>query len=409
VPVQAFNGCAAHSPLLRRRFRRGHALIIGLISIIILFTFSSLAVDFGRVMTSRSELMSGAEAAARAAAAALATGHSQARSAAVSVAQMNHCDGRPIVLDPNEDVIVGIWDETTRTFAANGGSSSSPANAVRVIARRSVERNNAIPLLFGKVFGRESCNVSGTATVMALPEPSDVKFAGVDSLDFSSLGVLARINGDIASNGNIRVGTPLGLLVGINGSARSYAGTVSKGGLAYITGSRSPLPEKLRFPSVQIPIHNDNEEIANYLNSSGDFSAVFTAVIPEGTYVVRDLNFLVGLNVRLEGPVTFYVKRNFNMAVGANLLGNPVYPPSHLKIRVIEGGTVNFLANLLTPVYMDMYAPKTNVNIAVGINHYHGRLIAKKLTIALPVLGRFTIDNSLGSPLEGQSCIVLVE
>jgi len=238
---------------------------------------------------------------------------------------------------------------------------------------------------------------------------SSYNFAGIDSVDFSSLGVLARVNGNIASNGNIRVGVPLGLLVGVNGDARSYAGSVTKGTLAYISGSKAPLSEQLYFPAVKVPLDNNNSQIAGYLDSDGDFNALLSAVIPAGTYVVRDLNFLAGLNIRLEGPVTFYVTGNFNLAVGANLLGNPVYPPSYLKIRVANGGSVNFLANLLTPIYMDLYAPSSNVNIAVGVNHYHGRLIAKRLNVALPILGQFTIDNSLPPPDADQLHTILVE
>jgi hypothetical protein len=178
--------------------------------------------------------------------------------------------------------------------------------------------------------------------------------------------------------------------------------------LAGITGSTRPLPDELVYPSVQLPLRSDNEKIRPYLDSQGDFNALLFTSIPSGTYIVRDLNLLANVVVRLEGPVTFYVTRHFNMAATVNLLGNPNFSPSMFKVRVAPGGEVHFLANLLSPLNMDLYAPDTEVDIAVGINRYYGRLIAKRLHILLTVLGEFEEARNLDDPNDGCSTVCLV-
>lgn len=106
--------------------------------------------------------------------------------------------------------------------------------------------------------------------------------------------------------------------------------------------------------------------------------------------MVHDLNVLADVDMDLQGPVHFYVTGSFNLAASINLLGNTNSSPSNFNVNVAKGGSVNFLANLLVPIRMNLYAPQSAINIAVGVNNYTGELIGQTLDVSLPVLGSFT-------------------
>ncbi len=93
--------------------------------------------------------------------------------------------------------------------------------------------------------------------------------------------------------------------------------------------------------------------------------------------------------VNVAGPAVFYVTGSLNLAAGVDLLGAPNADPANFTVNVTDGGTVHFLASLLTPVAMVLYAPHSDVVIAVGVNRFTGTLVGKTLDIALPVLGSF--------------------
>ncbi len=371
--------------------RRGSTLIQGLIAIAVLCTLTSLTVDIGLYHAAKAELQHAADAAALAGAAVLEAGQGDLYGEAVAYARSNKIAGE-ILPQAAIAVQVGTWQNGVFT------STGSDPTTVRVTLQRSQAHGNPVRLFFSQMIGLTTVDIKAVSIAQVAPKASPFNFVGIDEVRFSSLGVLARIKGRVVSNGDVRIGTPLGLLVGVQGDARSYAGQVSKGTLAGISGSTQPLEDELVYPSVQIPATSNNDQIASCINAHGDFNSLLGASIPAGTYVVRDLNILAGIAVRIEGPVTFYVERNCNLAAGVNLLGNSNFDPEMFKVRVAPGGSVNFLANLLTPMNMDLYAPDSDVNIAVGVNRYYGRLVAKKLWIGLPLLGEFEEDATLGDP-----------
>jgi hypothetical protein len=366
-----------------------------MIVFIVIVAFASLAVDVGRYQLARAQLGHAAEAAARGGAADLDDGTSSVRNSAKNIASANFCDALPVAL-ADSDIEIGRWDIAGRVFTPGG--STAQANAVRVTARRTVGANGQIPLSFAALLGTSGCNAEASAVARLTRELPQQGLVGLDEVRFSSIGVLAQIQGDVASNGNIYIGTPLGLLVSVDGDVQSYGGNVSKGVLAAITGSKSPLSQSLDCPSVEVPTGNNNDQIIGYLDSQGDFNALLTAQIPQGTYVVRDLNLLAGLNVNLQGPVTFYVTRNVNMAVGVNLLGNSSFDPSKFKVRVASGGNVNLIGNLITPVSMDLYAPDADILIGVTVSNFRGRIVGKKINIAVPALSRFDMRDPPSDP-----------
>ena len=388
-----------------RRRRCGQVLIYSVLLMSGLMAVGSLAVDLARVQLARTQLQTAADAAARAGAASLLERPGDAASAvaaATSAAAFNAADGKPVALSAS-DVQVGNYDESASlTFVAG----RLPLNAVRTVARRDRASGNPVPLSFAKTIGMDAYDVSAAAVARSDSPASGYGIAGTDRVSFASIGVLAQMDGRVVSNGDINVGWPLGLLVRVDGDVRSYGGTVRRGVLAGITGSTAALTDKLNFPSVRLPAADDNAKLGSWLSSGGDFTTLLGARIPAGTYVVRNLTLLAGLAVDVEGPVTFYVTGDVNIAAGVNLFGSMSNNAANFKVRVTKGGRVNFLADLLTPLYMDVYAPDSDIIVAVGVNHYTGRLVGKSLDVCLPVLGRITEDPSLAPATPGGVTLV---
>jgi hypothetical protein len=165
-------GRASSQALGSRRLRRAFGLIYGMVAMITLCSIVSLASDYGRVQLVKTELESTAEAAARYGAMSLQQSNGAAMNAAIAVATANTADGQPIVLYPNTDVEVGVWDTARQTFTAGG----STPNAVKVTARRTAARGNAVRLPFAGLLGKSTCDVSADAVAMltTTPAPSSV-------------------------------------------------------------------------------------------------------------------------------------------------------------------------------------------------------------------------------------------
>lgn len=161
-----------HQPLASD-VARGAALVWGTVTTAILMLFASLAVDLGRVMVARSELQAAADAAARAGVNNFQATRSasSAVSAAVASASENRADTSSVTLDPNLDVQIGIWNDTTRTFT-HSPSPTPNANAVRVTARRIASRNNATTLTFASLIGVNSIDIERSAIAIAAPPNS---------------------------------------------------------------------------------------------------------------------------------------------------------------------------------------------------------------------------------------------
>src|SRR4051794_10402404 len=155
------------------RRHRGVAIFYSFFAVVAVIAFISLAVDFGRVQLAKTELRRAADAAARYACSGISDG--TAITKAISAAGQNNVDGAALVLQ-DADVRVGTWSAGTFT---SGGTSP---NAVRIKAERSAARGNPVPLLFGQIIGRGTCDVRVTAIAIQPPVPF-----GVVGLDFISM------------------------------------------------------------------------------------------------------------------------------------------------------------------------------------------------------------------------------
>ncbi len=384
----------------RRVHPQGVVLIYSLVILTALLAMASLAVDYGHVQQAKGEVQRAADAAARAGAYQLAAGGDPAVAAAAAVlaagtiAADNPSDGNPLVLAPG-DVQVGNWDDAqTPAFS----TARLPLNAVAVAVRRDGTANAQVALTLAPLVGVSSCAVHAAATARVTPPQSPYGLVGLNWVTFGSVGTLAGVTGDLVSNGPVSVGTPLGVGVTVSGNAQSFGAAVARGPAARVQGTTTPLPAALTEPPIVVPATNDNGRIAAFLNGVNDFTAAAGGTVPAGTYVVHDLNVLAGVAVNVAGPVTFYVTGAFNLAAGVDLLGSPNADPANFTVDVVRGGSVNFLANLLTPVAMVIYAPQVPITIAVGVNRFTGTIVGRSLDVMLPVLGSFVEVKPAAKP-----------
>jgi Flp pilus assembly protein TadG len=179
--------------------RRGATFVYCAILMLVLTACASLAVDLGRVQLAKTELQQAADAAARYGALSLDNiieGESAAKANAISAAGANRADGQAVTLHATEDIQYVVWNPTSRTYTVT--SDPDAANALRVTARRTAARGNAVPLLFAKVLGRPTCNVSATSIARLYPGQSERVTVNATSNPF----LAGMPNGSSASNDN---------------------------------------------------------------------------------------------------------------------------------------------------------------------------------------------------------------
>lgn len=115
----------------------------------------SLAVDYGRAQLAKSELQAAADSIARYALGGVADGTATAR--AMAAAADCRVDGRTLTLQ-NSDVEVGRWISGAFTV-----TNTNP-DSVRVTARLTSARGNAVPLTFGALIGRSTVDLRAVST-----------------------------------------------------------------------------------------------------------------------------------------------------------------------------------------------------------------------------------------------------
>src|SRR5437763_9613144 len=145
---------------------RGVVIIYVIVCMTALCMFLSLAVDYGRAQLVKTELRRAADASGRAAAAYIYSDLNAGVVAAIDIASRNKADGLPVDLVAAQDIQFGYWDVKLKNFTLT--SSSSASNAVRVIARRTQPRGNAVPMLFARVLKCNFCDMHAETVVMAI-------------------------------------------------------------------------------------------------------------------------------------------------------------------------------------------------------------------------------------------------
>ena len=345
----------------------------------------SLAVDVGHGRLVKNQLQNAADAAARYAAAGMQTSISVAKSNAVSAAGNNTADGSSVVVDPNNDVEFGSWDKTNHTFTVLTGAAQSGADAVRVTCRRTTARGNPVPLTFGPVIGRSTCDVTASAiATMAAGGHGVVGLNGVSLSGSSSIDGYNSNNGpyssssatpvaSVASNGDISLSGG----ATIKGDANPGVGEQTSGGT--VTGSTTPLTSPLTYPPASAGSYattNDDVNVLPFMSGGGfSLSGSQAAVMPAGTYYFTSFNMSGQSSLAITGPVTIYVGGPVSLSGGVT---TPSSTPENLKIEVTTSANVTLSGS--TALYTDLYAPQSDIKITGG-GGLMGAVVGQSLTL----------------------------
>ncbi|MGA2499298.1 MAG: pilus assembly protein TadG-related protein [Tepidisphaeraceae bacterium] len=361
----------------------------------VLCGFVSLGVDLGRVQVAKSELQTAADAAVRAAANVLPSGVSAAQQAAQGAAGENTCDGVAVTLTPATDLSFGSWNASTRIFTQAASGQEASATALMVSLQRS--STNGIPLLFGAVLGKSTCNISATsiATVRATGVASGLvglnavsmsDWVSTDSYNSANgpyAAGAARSNGTVASNGNITLMS----MATVKGDARPGPGkSVSLSGFASVSGSKSPLSSALSYPAPTLP--------GSYIEG-GNFclAGVSRYTLSSGTYHYTNFSVASLATLTVSGTVTIYVDGNVTLGGTCNVFGNL---PGNFNICMLSNNSISLSGN--SGLYANIYAPASAISIS-GDGDFFGAAIGSSLSLSGN--GGIHYDESLGYGTSG--------
>jgi Flp pilus assembly protein TadG len=394
------------------------------IAFTVLMGFLALAVDFGRVMLERTELQNAADAAALGGAMELPS-ITDAITQASAIAARNYVSGQPLVLLTNNaaeaqnDVQFVTWDSSTRTYSLLTGTNRTKANGVRVVARRTEARGNAIPLYVASMIGIRSLD----STASAVASYAVVSY-GVVGLDYIKMGgntttsywssrgsASAGPFGNIASNGNITLsGSSF-----INGNANpGVAGTVSSP--AKVSGSVQRLKEPLSFPALPEDAPTNYESVnqnSNFSMHSGvrsgppstpslNYDGNTTYTLPGGVYFVNNFTVRSSATVAFQGPTTIFCFGNFTMSGSTSTAAGL---PKNLTVVTVSRsgnppGTVTIGSS--SALHGRVYAPLSPIVLS-GTGDIYGSVLGKSIDMT----GTSAIHYDIGLSATGPSLAIV--
>ena len=336
---------------LRLRHPRGSTLIWTLVVLTLLTGFCSLAVDWGRVQLVKTELRLTADAAARYAAPALGDGIQAVRSRARTVAADNVADGTPVVL-ADADVEQGRWAPDTKTFVPNG----TPVDAVRITARRAGA--NAVPLMFARILGRATADVSASAVVVA-PQ-SLVGFTGLNGITFKNNTFIGSYDSASVTKPNSSQSTGKSL-ISSNSTIEAHNhveldGNVVIGPAGSVSGVTVEGKTTKKPTAIAAPPSPAAGTGTNPLGLPADYTVSTATVLPAGTY--RFTALAVNANLSFSGVAVVHVNGDISID---NKTSITAYQgrPSNLKIYQ-TGANRSFYANNDFEITACIIAPNSN-------------------------------------------------
>jgi hypothetical protein len=336
----------------------------------------SLCADYARVQLAKTELYRAADAAARYAAANLPRGVSAARSAAIIAAADNTVDSTPLTLE-SEDVEFGTWDAQTRKFTVLTGDSANNASAIRVTARRTSARGNAIPLSLARLFGQETCNVHATVTAIAVTG-RPYAFIGLERFYFGNNFVSRSYNANAGTPGgsNLLASTSLGSNGTLHfGNNTDIYGDLLKGPSAslgygnhfYLSGSQMTQSSAMKFNATETPSTSSTGALVLGNNDSITLSA--------GTYHYSSISAGNSATINTTGPVTIYVSGNITVGNNFTMRAHNE-KPDNTRIRLVGSGKFESGNNLT--VTAEVYGPGFEFNTGNNVD-LRGAVIAREI------------------------------
>lgn len=327
---------------LQREERGGTAIMVGLLLTVVL-GFAGFAIDGTHLYAQKTMLQNTADAAARAAVNKLPT-LANVRSRAIEIAEMNM---PPVTYGDvviSTEVESGFWSNGTFTVTNAPG-----ANAVRVIARRSV------PMTTSAVFGISSSEVAAQAIALLTNIP------GYEACVLA----LEQIETGIEVNGNVDIVVPTCTLMANSAATDAF---VVNGTSAYIeaytivtVGGISAHPDTLNL-TIE-PITGAKPATDPYADLPTSFSSLTARSCPSNKcqdttiqpgYYSSEITFTG--NVTL-APGMYYFASGIKMDGQVNVTGNGV--------TVGYSGNAKLAGN---NVAFNITAPTTSTSTSQGIN-----------------------------------------
>ncbi|MBU0717146.1 MAG: VWA domain-containing protein, partial [Planctomycetes bacterium] len=153
-------------------------LVFTLVMVVVLCGFAALTIDVGLMYNTRADLQRAADAAALAAAGSLSRldmddSADQAYDVARKLVEANPVLGRRVTVDEHTDITIGQAKYDPGTNSYDFTPTNSLADAVRVRVRQTDDSpNGPTSLLFARIFGKSSMNISAEA--IAYLGPRDI-------------------------------------------------------------------------------------------------------------------------------------------------------------------------------------------------------------------------------------------
>jgi hypothetical protein len=347
-------------------------IVYSIVGLLALLMVGSLAVDYGHVQLTKTELQTASDAAARAGAAALSNGATAAEDAAISAGAYNISDGTPVSIDRTLDIEIGWYDSTTDIFTPYSGVTRDSGNAVKVTTRRIAARNNAVQLSMSRLLGQKQCDVTSTSIAVA-----GGGTGGYIGLSLTRMFNVTRFDTYNANSGPYSLGASknTGRLYGNDDLAlhdTSYvsgrceygpSGTLTlEPGVTVSPGPVTRMTSQFTFQSVSlgsVATNNDNVDITQY-RSGTSFSMGTnrgTVTFPGGTYYFTQFNVGDGSTVLFTGTTTIYLNGDASIQ---GTVANSSYKPAQLKFQVAGARHIHIDGNAM--VYANVYAPDSDVH-----------------------------------------------
>lgn len=383
--------CQSRPERCRSRTRRGNVLLYSLFAMTGLTAIGSLAVDYGHREAVRVELQHASDAAARAAVFGLSDNTATTR--AIAMAAMNKADNSVVTITAS-DVTVGTYDPATGAFTTGG---SSP-NAVRVVASRTGNSGVATTLL-GAIGGPQRLNVTSTSYAVAGSAFSAVASStytpptthGIVGLNWFNLNSSAIETWDPSTN-TVAGGATGGTNSSVNINNSTWSGTLYKRSGQSVTNngstitSTATLGSAYSFTAPTTPASG----ITNMGNYNGPTGA--SQSFGAGKYYFTNFSVPAGKTVIFSGPVELYVNGSFNVSDNITTHNNQ---PANAKLRMVSGSGVDIAAGQ-TPIYLDVYAPLSPLN--VNGRRVYGNFIMGGINLSS---ARISLDRTLGATTPG--------
>jgi hypothetical protein len=369
----------------------------------VLMGFCSFGIDYGTVVVAKTQLRAACDAACRAAVVGFGTSVSKSRSDAIAIAAANTCYDHSVTLATN-DVEFGTWDDVHQSFTPLSGAAQATASAIRVRAYRTAARGNPIPLLFAKLIGKSTCDV--TAVSIAKSSTSGFSIVGLNSLSIlkgvggssgnppkmdswnSAAGPYVSYpmnsHGNCASNGTVTLSTN----VSVKGDCRPGKGKSFSGSGYTITGATAPLTYTLQYPAPKPGNYATTNDNAKLLALPGgaftastrslSMSNKYTYTIPGGVYYINNLSWS-NSHITFTGPAIFYVTGTTFSSVNSYITTYQNLP-ANLKFEICGAATVTY--DFDQACYAVLYAPLATVT-TTGLADDYGSVVGYNLTMGV--------------------------